>query len=165
MDYSSHDIQFRFTLCCTERRLRKKTVPVTTDGDKVEIPLKQQETGMCPVVSWNEAWILLSPGQRSGSAALGDSEVSVLSPGLSFIRGLLQPLAFAAAAAAAHLPLRLLQQEAAATRGQKPARSCNTPAPTRVLNPNAVLKMFHQNVVYEDPEGTFLNLLRLGAAR
>lgn len=79
---------------------------------------------MCPVVSWNKAWILLSPGQRGGSAALGDSEVSVLSPGLSFIRGLLQPLAFAAAAAAAHLPLRPLLQLAQQPEG----RSLHAPA-------------------------------------
>lgn len=67
----------------------------------------------------SEAWILLSPGQRSGSAALGDSEVSVLSPRLSFIRGLLQPLAFADAAA--NLLLRHLQQQAEVRILQAPA--------------------------------------------
>lgn len=82
--------------------------------------LKHQETEICPAVSSDsEAWILLSPGQRSGSAALGDCEVSVLSPRLSFIRGLLQPLAFAAAAA--NLLLRRLQQQAEVRILQTPA--------------------------------------------
>lgn len=98
------------------------TIPVTTEEIKstsVHRALKHQETEICPTVSSDsEAWILLSPGQRSGSAALGDCEVSVLSPRLSFIRGLLQPLAFAAAA---NLLLRRLQQQAEVRILQTPA--------------------------------------------
>lgn len=67
------------------------------------ILLKQEkETPPPPFVAKaidNEAETLLSPRQRSGSAALGESEVNALSPRLSFITGLLQPPAFADAAA------------------------------------------------------------------
>lgn len=77
------------------RRLVLSSVETTRKGDPPPPPFVAKAID-------NEAGTLLSPRQRSESAALGESEVTALSPGLSFIRGLLQPPAFADAAANLH---------------------------------------------------------------